>query len=58
MHSACRLVIIELMQQCQGMNLAQMTRTYEIIIKKRRLSCKGIARDLRIYDGLIVNLMI
>ena len=57
-HSACRLVIIELMQQCQEVNLAQTTRTYEIILQKRRLSCKGIARDLRIYGWLIVDLMI
>ena len=53
-HSACRLVFIELTQQYQEMNLAQMTRTYEIMLKKRQLSCKGIARDLRIYGLLIV----
>ena len=57
-NSACRLVIIDLMQQCPEMNLAQMTRTYEIILQKRQLSPKGIARDLRIYGGLIVDLMI
>ena len=57
-HSACRLVIIELMQQCQEMNLAQMTRTCERIPQKRHLSCKGIARDLRIYSGLIFDLVI
>ena len=39
-------------------NLAQMTRTYEIILQKRQLSCKGIACDLRIYSVLIVDLMI
>ena len=55
---SCILVIIELMQQCQEMNLAQLTRTYEIILKKRQLSCKGIALDLRIRGGLIVDLMI
>ena len=57
-HSAYKWVIIELMQQWQEMNLAQMTTTYEIILKKRQLSCKGIARDLRIYGGLIVDLML
>ena len=46
------------MQQCQEMNLAQMTTTYEIIRKKRQLSCKGIIRDLQIYGGLIVDLML
>ena len=46
------------MQQCQVMNLAQITRTYEIILQKRQLSYKGIARDLRINGGLIVDLMI
>ena len=50
--------MIKLMQQCQEMNLAKMTRTYEIILQKRKLSCKGIARDLRIYGGFIVDLMI
>ena len=35
-----------------------MTRTYEIILMKRQLSCKDIARDLRIYGGLIVDLML
>ena len=35
-----------------------MTRTYEIITQKQQLSRKGIARDLRIYGGLIVDLMI
>ena len=44
-HSACRLVIIELMQQCQEMNLALMTRNCEQIMQKRQLSCKGIIRD-------------
>ena len=34
-----------------------MTRTYEIILQKRQLSCKGIAHDIRIYCGLIVDLM-
>ena len=53
-----RLVITELMQQCQELNLAHLTRTYEIILQQRHLSCKGIARDLRIYAGLIVDLMI
>ena len=38
-NSACRLVIIGIMHQCQEMNLAQMTRTYEIILQKRQLSC-------------------
>ena len=57
-NSACRLVIIELMQQCQEKNLAQMTRTNEIILQKRQLPCKGIARDLRIYGGLIIDLLI
>ena len=46
------------MQQCQEMNLAHMTRTYERIIQKRQLSCKGIDRDLRIYGWFIVDLMI
>ena len=46
------------MQQNQEMNLAQMTRTSEIILQKRQLSCKGIASDVRIYGGLIVDLMI
>ena len=46
------------MQQCQDMNLEQMTTTYEIIHKKRQLSCKGIARDLQIYGGLIVDLLL
>ena len=35
-----------------------MTRTYEIILQKRQLSWNGIACDLRIYGGLIVDLMI
>ena len=35
-----------------------MTRTSEIVLKKRQLSCKGIALDKRIYGGLIVDLMI
>ena len=35
-----------------------MTTTYEIICKKQQLSCKGIARDLRIYGGLSVDLML
>ena len=35
-----------------------MTRTYDIIPQKRPMSCKGIVRDLRIYGGLIVDLMI
>ena len=35
-----------------------MTRTYEIILQKRQLSCKVIAPDSRIYGGLIVDLMI
>ena len=35
-----------------------MTRTYDIIRKKRQLSCKGIVRDLRIYGGLIVDLIL
>ena len=46
------------MQQCQEMDLAQITRTYEIILQKRQLPCKGTALDLRIYGGLIVDLMI
>ena len=45
------------MQQCQEMNLAQITKTYKIILEKRQLLCKGIGRDLRIYGGLIVDLM-
>ena len=57
-HSVCRLVIIELMQQCQEMNLVQMTKTCERILKKRQLSCKGIAQDIRIYSGLIVDRII
>ena len=35
-----------------------MTRTYEIIRKKRQLSCKCIARDLRIYGGLTGDLIL
>ena len=35
-----------------------MTRTCERILQKRQLSCTGIFRDLRIYGGLIVDLMI
>ena len=46
------------MQQWQEKNLAQKTKTYEIILQERQLSCKGIARDLRIHGGLIVDLMI
>ena len=44
------------MQQCQEMNLAQITRTCERMLQKRLLSCKGIAQDLRIYGGLVVDL--
>ena len=43
-----RLVTIELMQQCKEMNLAQMTRTYEIILQTRQLSWTGIASDRHI----------
>ena len=46
------------MQQCQEMDLAPMTRTFARILHKRQLSCQGIARDLRIYGRLIVDLMI
>ena len=56
-HSACRLVIIELIKHSQEMNLAKMTRICEKILQKGQLACKGIARDLRIYRGLIVDLM-
>ena len=35
-----------------------MTRTYEIILQTRQLSWKGIARFLRIYGGLMVDLVI
>ena len=35
-----------------------MTRNYEIFLQKWQLSCKGITRDLQIYGGLIVDLII
>ena len=35
-----------------------MTRTCESILQKRQLSCTDISRDLRIYGGLIVDLMV
>ena len=57
-HSVCRLVIKELMQQYQEKNLPKMTRTCEIILQKRQLSYTDISRDLRINGGLIVDLMI
>ena len=38
MYSACRLVITELMQQCQEMNLAQMAITCKRILQKRQWS--------------------
>ena len=46
------------MQLNQEMNIAQENRTCERILHKRQLSCNGIAGDLRIYGGLIVDLMI
>ena len=57
-HSACRLVIIELMQQYEEKNLAKMTRTCESILQKRQLLRTEISRDLRINGGLIVDLMV
>ena len=35
-----------------------MTRTCERILQKWQLSCTSISQDLRIYGGLIVDLMI
>ena len=56
--SACKLVFIELMQENQKMNLAKMTRTCERILQKQQSSCTVIYRDLWIYGGLVVDLII
>ena len=46
------------MQQYQEMNLAKITSTCERILQMWQFSRTGIPRDLRVYGGLIIYLMI